>query len=123
MNIRTAGLIIWKCEGTKRGNKRMVEMCNSDDWIISTFMKFLIKEMKVPKGKIRLRIFLHKDDVENEAKKHWKKITNLKAKNFTKTMWKKRGKWNKKKLLFGTLVIRVHDKNLFNKIKEEAKTL
>jgi hypothetical protein len=47
-NLRTVGLLLYRCEGTKRGNKRMIEFVNSDDEIIGTFIQFLEKEFHVP---------------------------------------------------------------------------
>lgn len=116
-------LIIWWCEGTKlRRDKRWksayiysIEVINSDHKIIKIFADFLRKRLKVTEDKIKWQVQIHEGDNKDDIENFWIREIGLTRKQQNKTIIRKIG--NKPGKNKGTFKLRIHDKELFLRIK------
>lgn len=86
------GTALYWAEGAKEREKsRLVELGNSDPYIVKIFLKWLQEICGVSKSEIHFRIYLHKtaEDRLNKIQKYWIKITNFSEGYFRKVIWKK----------------------------------
>jgi len=116
--LKLTGVILYWAEGGKRGNR--FEFTNSDPVIIRIIIKFLNQVCLVQNSRIKAQINIHQDDSPQKVLKYWQSITGLSRKNFYKIMYynniASKNKRQKNRLPFGTVQLRVYDKELFNKV-------
>ena len=106
-----AGVALYWAEGFKKD--RRLGFANSDPTMIKFFLNWLIKDCKVPKKHIRLRVGLnisHENRIQ-EVEKYWSELTNVTLKQFQKPffqkfVWKK--KYPNPDKYFGVLRIRAN---------------
>jgi hypothetical protein len=86
------GIVLYWAEGAKEREKSsLVELGNSDPYIIKLFLEWLEKICKVPRSEIHFRIFLH-ETAQNKLKKvqqYWAGVTGFPLEYFQKITWKK----------------------------------
>lgn len=121
MDIRTIGIILYWCEGSKRENDRRVEFVNSDPRIISAFMQFL-RTKDIEETRIKARMTIHVQDDETECREYWKKVTSLRDSNFISTVVKAPS-FSRKPLPHGTLAIRYNSLQLLRQFNDEISEL
>ena len=112
-----AGLFLYLGEGGK-SNWWVTEISNTNPAVIKFVIFWLIKILKVPKNKIKVRLHFYKNmDIEKELG-FWIKITNLPKKQFRKPYIKKTSSKNLDYYTFGhgTCNILVDNTELKNKI-------
>ena len=86
------GIALYWGEGHKERSKgSLVQLGNSDPYLIKIFLLWLKKNLNVQKKDITFRIFLHENS-ENDLSKiqrYWSKITGFPINTFNKVSWKK----------------------------------
>lgn len=122
------GSVIYWGEGYKRlkvidGKERtnhIISLTNSDPVIISTFILFLEKVLKISKDKIKLNIRIFKHNSPELVKKYWQSVTGLKESNIEKPVVviskSSQGKRPFNRLEYGTVQVRVSSTEKFYEI-------
>lgn len=109
------GLALYWGEGNKR-EKNQIQFTNSDPKMISLMMRFFRKIYQVKEEKFYMQMVLHEGVSTEIALKFWSKLTNVSREQFKKPCFsiskRSKGKRNPKRLPYGTLQIRILDKNL-----------
>lgn len=86
------GAALYWGEGSKekwRGS--LVQLGNSDPYLIKVFLKWLYEICKIPKSEINVCIYLHVT-ARHKLKKvqqYWSRVTGFPIKDFQKIIWKK----------------------------------
>ncbi len=113
------GISLYWAEGGKK-NRYGLQFSNSDPKMIELIMHFFRKICRVNEQKFYMQMILHKNIKEEKALKYWSEITKVPVKQFKKACYSvsksSKGKRNKYKLPFGTLQVRIHDKQLTHQI-------
>ncbi|MDO9579086.1 MAG: hypothetical protein Q7J06_00745 [Bacteroidales bacterium] len=122
------GASLYWAEGYKRpiiknGKEKTfhyVGFCNSDPYLIQLFLRFIREICKVPEERIKIQIMGYEHQNPKHLKNYWKKITNLKEKNFNKIYFgiskSSLGKRPFNRLQFGTIQVRIGNTELYNRI-------
>lgn len=120
------GAALYWAEGSK-SNRWQLQFSNANPKMIALMMSFFRKICQVREEKFYLQMMLHENIDETEALNYWSKIVNVPKDQFKKACYsssksslKKRAK---RKLPFGTLQIRVLDKQLTHQIYGYIKGL
>lgn len=82
------GIALYAAEGTKMD--KYGAFSNADPNLIAFMTKWFTDYAKVPKEKLRGRIWIHEELSEASAKKYWSKITKIPLTQFIKTYKVKR---------------------------------
>jgi transposase len=82
-DLYIAGLMLYVGEGDKR-NPYRVALANSDPFVLSLFIKWLIKFLKIPRDKIRLGLHLYTNMDIAEESKFWQDTLGFGEKSFYK---------------------------------------
>jgi hypothetical protein len=104
----------------KEVTSHIIGLTNSDPGIVSAFILFLQKIIKIPPEKIfiEMRLFEHIDP--EEAVIYWMKVTRLERKQFRKPSYPissaSKGIRPKNRLPYGTVQVIVSDTKLFHRI-------
>lgn len=113
-----AGLMLYWAEGDKTEINEMVKFSNSDTAMIKLMMRWFRQICQVPEQKFRIALHIHTLHCRKNIEKYWSKITGIPLEQFNKTQIKPTTlKQRRNPLYDGTCSIRVHNKNLFRKIK------
>ncbi len=80
------GLVLYWCEGTQKTNT--FSFINSDPIVIKLMIKWIEKICKIPKDKIRLRLYIHKIYAHENCEKFWSKQAGIPVTRFKKTIYK-----------------------------------
>lgn len=80
------GLILYWSEGSQKTNT--FSFINSDPVVIKLMIKWIEKICKIPKDKIRLRLYIHRIYAHENCEKFWSKQTEIPVKKFSKTIYK-----------------------------------
>jgi hypothetical protein len=121
MDVRSAGTIMYWCEGSKRERDYRVEFVNSDPSMIMIFMKYL-RGMGIDERRIRARLVIHQQDDVTACEKFWMKVTSLGKPNFLMTSVRNRSE-SKTPLPHGTITIRYNSISLLRQIKADIAVL
>ena len=109
------GLALYWGEGNKRG-KNHIQFTNSDPKMISLMMSFFRKIYQVKEDKFYMQMVLHQNTSAEKALNFWSNLTGVPKKQFKKPCFSlsksSQRKRNPKRLPYGTLQIRILDKNL-----------
>ncbi|MDO8520367.1 MAG: hypothetical protein Q7T11_09455 [Deltaproteobacteria bacterium] len=112
--FKLAGLMLYWAEGAK---SMLVDFANSDPRLISFMMRWFREVCLVPNDKFRFQLHLHGGQVEEEMKGFWSDLVKVPISQFHKSFIKPEGTGHRKKrLYYGTLKIRICNKNLLHKI-------
>lgn len=123
--LTVAGAVLYCCEGTKlRRDKRrknnvyywVVEFTNSDPRIIKLFLEFLRKVIIIDKTRLKAQLFIYEDLVVNKLLKYWSTQTKIPLENFNKVIILKSNSTKFKMCPYGTIKIRYHSKEAFQKL-------
>ena len=97
---------------------------NSDPLMVTVYMRFIREILKIPEEKIRAGIHIYPSISENEARKFWAKTTKLPEDRFYIITQVSRASQNKRPfntLLYGTVAIKVNNRQQFYKVKGMIK--
>ncbi|MGH7245820.1 MAG: hypothetical protein ACREGI_02715 [Candidatus Levyibacteriota bacterium] len=81
------GIALYAAEGTKMDKHG--GFSNADPELVKFMMKWFLEYAKVPKEKLRGRIWIHENLDEKRAKDFWSKISGISLQHFTKTYFAK----------------------------------
>jgi|SRR3989339_98742 len=113
-----SGLMLYWAEGDKSEMIEPVKFTNSDPIMIKFMMRWFREICNVPETKIRITLHIHELHNKIEIENYWSNITGISLGQFNKTQIKKSTlKYRRNALYEGTCSIRIHNKNLFRKIK------
>lgn len=110
-----AGLALYWSKGDKVLKNGIVRLSNSDPEMIKVFYGFLLSVIGIPKDKIKLKLVLYPDLVENVHKNLWAKLTGLPQNQFSKSIYLK-SKSPKKRSSYGVCGVYVNSRKLKEKI-------
>lgn len=117
------GAVLYWAEGTTRERLYgypIVSFSNSDPAIIEIFMKYIRTILQVPDTKIYAGIHIHQNIQKETAKIFWSKITGLPKDRFyifNQISKASKGKRPSHFLPYGTLNIRINNRQLLYRIK------
>jgi len=80
------GLMLYWAEGSTKNS--FFQFTNSDPEMLKLMKKWLITYCKIPKEKIKIRIYIHKIYAHENCEKFWSKQLNIPASEFEKTIYK-----------------------------------
>jgi hypothetical protein len=80
------GVVLYWAEGGRK--REMFQFSNSDPRIIKAMMRWLTKICKIPKEKIKFRIYIHKIYARENCEEFWSKITGIPVSKFYETIYK-----------------------------------
>ena len=118
------GTALYWAEGYKNkkeipGNQH-IQFVNSDPYMITLFLRFLREILQVPEEKFYVSIRIHPNINEQSTIKFWSKVTNVPKERFhTEHQISRlsRGKRPRNSLPYGTLDIKVCNRQKFQQIK------
>lgn len=112
--FKLTGLMLYWSEGAK---SKFVDFANSDPEVISLMIKWFRNICGVKDSRFRVQLHLHNGQDEKKMKQFWSSVTKLPLKQFHKSYVKPEGTGHRKnRLYYGTVKIRICDKNLLHKI-------
>lgn len=120
-----AGVILYRCEGTRlRKDKRRehntyywaIEFTNSDYCLVELFLEFLRKIIKIDESRLKGQLFIYDDLNRAKAEKKWSKVAGIPLRNFNKTIIFKFNNSKYKPNPNGTFKIRYHSKEAFQRL-------
>lgn len=118
--LELIGASLYWAEGSKTDRWTAI-FSNSDPSVITIMMRFFREVCGVTDDRFTLRLHVHQNISESEAKKYWSKLTRLSPNRFQKTQTtitkSSKGRRKTNTLPYGTLHIMVHDVNVVNRIK------
>lgn len=120
------GTALYWGEGCKK-NRWGLQFSNSDPEVISLIMKFFRYVCRVPENKFYMQMILHNNISGRKALDFWAKITKVKRSQFKKSCFslsrssKKIRRRNQ--LPYGTLQVRIHNKELTHRVYGYIKGL
>lgn len=113
------GASLYWAEGTKK-DRWHLQFSNSDPLMVKIMMKFFRKICQVPEEKFYMQLILHQNTEEQISRLFWSKTTSVPENQFKKACFSKsissKSIRNKNTLPFGTLQIRILDKNIVNRV-------
>lgn len=109
------GVCLYWAEGSK--TQESIQFSNSDPRLIKIMIKWFRLVCKVPKKKIKVRIYIHKVYKNENCEDFWSKIVGLPIQKLAKTTYKPtRHKIKKNNDYKGVCRIEINDVNLFRRI-------
>lgn len=112
------GLMLYWAEGDKSENEELVKFSNSDPKMIQLIMKWFREICYIPKEKFKIALYIHKLHCRRDIEKYWSDITKVPLGQFNKTYIKPTSLRHRKNPLYnGTCAIRIHNRDLFRRIK------
>lgn len=81
-----AGLSLYWAEGAKRSN--FVSFINSDPPMIRLMIKWFSKYCGVPKGRMRVRLYIHRNYAHENLETFWSDYIGISQKKFLHTIYK-----------------------------------
>jgi len=121
IEIRTIGAMLYWGEGYKGDDKnpaKLVDFANSDPDMIRVFISFMRKSFYLDEGKFRVLLYCYADQEVSSLIDFWSKTTGISRSQFTKPYIRKDFKEKSRKMKYGLIHIRYHDKKLLLEIKK-----
>ncbi len=115
------GSMLYWGEGYKGDDKNpsnLIDFTNSDVDMILLFLKFLRNNYILDESKFRVLLYCYSDQNLNELIGFWSKCTSISDKQFIKPYIRKDFRINGRKMKYGLIHIRYHDKKLLLEIKK-----
>lgn len=117
--LKNIGLMLYWCEGThytrKNKNDGTLAFTNTNVDMLRIWLKFLRNICSLDRRKIKIRIYIHRNQDKAALRKYWSKTLKIPICNFENVSYTKKNStkpWYK-----GTVKIKVHNIKLFNIIK------
>jgi hypothetical protein len=117
--LKTIGVMLYWGEGSKWKGEKIVDLANSDPYIIKLFLVFLRKICGIDEKKLRGFVYCYKDQNIEKIIKYWAQVTKIPRCQFTKPYI--RDDFNNRKsgkMSNGLIHIRYNDKKLLLKIMQ-----
>ena len=114
--LRTIGAMLYWAEGYKRDTAFGLDFANSDPDMIEIFVRFLLDRYTLDFRRLRCSVYCHADQELEEIVRFWISKTGFPAQNFKNHYLRKDFKPEARKLPYGVLHIRYHDKKLLRDI-------
>ena len=116
--LKIAGAMLYWAEGTKDPKRELIAVSNSDPQLVQLALRWLRIVCEVPNQKIRVQLHVHTDLDLEECLGFWMKVSQLPREQFTKPQIKRSSLGHRKKLsYYGTVQVRVCDKQLYRRIQ------
>lgn len=123
--LQLAGALLYECEGTKlRRDLRYkntyiyaIEFTNSNPKIISLFLRFMVKELKIDIAKIKGQLFIYPDLDQKQVMRIWSRKTGIPVVQFQKIIMLKAKISKFKPNPLGTFKLRYTGKEKFLKLQ------
>ncbi len=113
-----SGLMLYWAEGDKSEEIEAVKFTNSDPLMIGFMMNWFRGMCKVREEKFRISLHLHTLHCRKDVENYWSEVTQIPLNQFNKPFIKPTSLKHRKRPLYeGTCSIKIHNKNLFRKIK------
>ncbi len=119
--LSAIGAMLYWGEGYKGDNKnpaKLIDFANSDVDMILLFLRFLRNNYILDESKFRVLLYCYSDQNINKLIDFWSKCTNISYKQFIKPYVRKDYKTDGRKMKYGLIHIRYHDKKLLLEIKK-----
>jgi len=119
--IRAIGVMLYWGEGYKGDDKnpaKLVDFANSDPDMIRVFISFMRKSFYLDESKFRVLLYCYADQEVNSLIEFWSKTTGISRSQFTKPCIRKDFKEKSRKMKYGLIHIRYHDKKLLLEMKK-----
>lgn len=119
--IRAIGAMLYWGEGYKGDDKnpaKLVDFANSDPDMIKVFISFMRKSFYLDESKFRVLLYCYADQEVNSLIEFWSKTTCISRSQFTKPYIRKDFKEKSRKMKYGLIHIRYHDKKLLLEMKK-----
>jgi hypothetical protein len=118
--LKNVALMLYWCEGTgdSRTGKKNVTLAftNTDVEMLSIWLKFLLEICGLAPRKIKVRLYLHKNQNGAKLKRYWSKVLNVSLSQFENVSYT--NKVSTRKDYKGTVKIRVHNLKLYLLVKD-----
>lgn len=113
-DLKMLGLMLYWAEGAKSG---LVDFANSDPDTIALMMIWFRKVCRIQERDFRIQLHLHAGQDELLLKKYWSELTGVPLQQFHRSFTKPKGTGHRKrKLYYGTVKIRICNKNCLHQI-------
>jgi len=117
--LKNIALMLYWCEGTgdsKKGKKNVtLAFTNTDVDMLRIWFKFLFEVCGLEQAKIRIRLYLHKNQNGPKLKKYWSDILKVPLSQFESVSYTH--KISTRKDYRGTVKVRVHNLKLYLLVK------
>lgn len=118
--LKNTALILYWCEGTnKRSGDKIpttLAFTNTDIGMLRIWLKFLSVVCKLRSDKIKVRLYLHKNQNGEKIKKYWSDVLNIPKSQFENTSYTKKNSTHEG--YRGTVKIKVHNVKLYQLIRD-----
>lgn len=94
----------------------VIEFTNSDPELIKLFLEFLRRIIGIDEARLKAQLFVHSDLSSLSKKRKWSDITGISLRNFNKIIVLKSKSPGLRLSKYGTLKIRCHSKEAFQKL-------
>lgn len=114
-----ASMLYW-AEGYKGSLERpakFVDFANSDPFMIRVFLNFLRSVYVLDESRLRVYLYCHDNNDVSKLITYWQNVTKIPAKQFSKPYIKQSCSHKHKRMQYGLIHIRYHDKKLLLDIK------
>lgn len=125
--LKIIGVTLYWGEGYKTEKSNGVDLANSDVFIILSFLSFLREVCGINESRLRVLLYCHENQNQEDLIKYWSKKTKIPKSQFTKPYVRKITEYGTIRTMpYGLVHIRYADKKLLFVIKkwiEEYKVL
>ena len=123
--LKNTALMLYWCEGTgdsRRGKKNTtLSFTNTDVDMLRIWLKFLLEICGLQEKKIKVRLYLHKNQDGNKLREYWSSILEIPLSCFENISYTK--KLSTREDYKGTVKIRVHNLKLYLLVKQWIEDL
>ncbi|MDO8656543.1 MAG: hypothetical protein Q7K45_04850 [Nanoarchaeota archaeon] len=105
-------------KGDKENPANMVDFTNSDPEMISLFLRFLRNTFDLNKSKFRILLYCYSDQDVGKLITFWSDLTGIERSLFIKPYIRKDFRIGGRKMKYGLIHIRYHDKKLLLELKK-----
>ena len=117
--LKNVALTLYWCEGTgdRKDAKRNTTLAftNTDKAMLKIWIKFLLEICGLDQKKIRVRLYLHKNQIGDSLKKYWSKELSVPLGQFENVSYTKKD--STQEHYKGTVKIKVHNSKLYILVK------
>lgn len=82
------GLSLYWAEGARKISYPNFQFTNSDPEMVKIMIKWIIEICKIPKSKIKMRVYIHKVYANEKCEEFWSKVSGIPMKMMKKTIYK-----------------------------------
>lgn len=118
--LSAIGTMLYWAEGYKGSDSvpaKTVDFANSDPSMIQLFLKFLRVVYRLEEKRLRVYLYCYSDQNPANLIEYWSKITEIPKSQFSKPYVRSDFKKDGRKMKYGMIHIRYHDKKLLLEIR------